>query len=115
MVHEFGGVAVGLGWILNCFVGYGLWEVGKYQCFCRFELEGVSIYEVLPALDLAQSVHAGVSIGVRRVVRFGISGVPLVGLGTRLGWGADGGFLRNLHLNEFTLVHVYTLIVYLRG
>ena len=25
--------------------------------FCRFELENVSSYEILPALDLTQSVH----------------------------------------------------------
>ena len=65
MVLEFGKVAVGLRWILDCFVGYALWEIGKCQYFCRFELENVSIGEVLPALDLAQSVHAEVSVGVR--------------------------------------------------
>jgi hypothetical protein len=26
--------------------------------FCRFELENMSIYEILPALGLTQSVHA---------------------------------------------------------
>ena len=31
--------------------------------FCRFELENMSIYEFLPALDLTQSVHAKISIG----------------------------------------------------
>ena len=46
-------------------------------------------------LDLTQSVHAGVSIGMRRVVKLGISRVSLMGLGARLGWGADGEFLRN--------------------
>ena len=66
--------------------------MGKYQWFCRFELENVSIYEVLPVLDLTQSVHAKVSIGVHRVVEFKVSRVPLMGLGTRLGWGTDGGF-----------------------
>ena len=96
-------MAVGLGWILDCFVGCTLWKVGRCQCFCRFELENVSICGVLPALGLTQSVHAGVSIGVHRVVKLKVSGVPLVGLGARLGWGTDGGFLRNPNLNEITL------------
>ena len=28
------------------------------QYFCRFELENMSIYEILPALGLKQSTHA---------------------------------------------------------
>jgi hypothetical protein len=30
----------------------------KISIFCRFELENMSKYETLPALDLTQSVHA---------------------------------------------------------
>ena len=36
---------------------------------CRFELENMSIYEILPVLDLTQSVHAKISIGMHRVVK----------------------------------------------
>jgi hypothetical protein len=57
----------------------------EYQYFCRFELEDMSIYEILPALDLTQSVHAKISIGMHRVVKFKISRIPLIGLETRLG------------------------------
>ena len=38
--------------------------------FCRFELENMFIYEILPALDLTQSVHAKISIGMHRGVKF---------------------------------------------
>jgi hypothetical protein len=41
--------------------------------------------EILPALDLTQSVHAKISIGMHRVVKFKISRIPLIGLETRLG------------------------------
>ena len=58
--------------------------VRKYQYFCRFEQENMSIYEILPALDLTQSVHAKISIGMHRVVKFKISRIPLIGLETRL-------------------------------
>jgi hypothetical protein len=51
----------------------------------RFELENMSIYEILPALDLTQSVHAKISIGMHWVVKFKISIIPLIGLETRLG------------------------------
>jgi hypothetical protein len=57
----------------------------KYQYFCRFELENMSIYEILPALDLTQSVHAKISIVMHRGVKFKISRIPLIGLETRLG------------------------------
>jgi hypothetical protein len=40
----------------------------------------MSIYEILPALDLTQSVHAKISIGMHRVVKFKISRIPLIGL-----------------------------------
>ena len=40
--------------------------VRKYQYFCRFELENMSIDVILPALDLTQSVHAKISIGMHR-------------------------------------------------
>ena len=45
----------------------------------------LSIYEILPALDLTQSVHAKISIGMHRGVKFKISRIPLIGLETRLG------------------------------
>jgi hypothetical protein len=67
---------------------YLLWAVDwvrKYQYFCRFELENMSIYEILPVLDLTQSVHAKISIGMHRGVKFKISRIPLIGLETRLG------------------------------
>ena len=34
-----------------------LYTVRDCHYFCRFELENVSSYEILPALDLTQSVH----------------------------------------------------------
>jgi hypothetical protein len=55
----------------------------EISIFCRFELENMSIYEILP--DLTQSVHAKISIGMHRVVKFKISRIPLIGLVTRLG------------------------------
>ena len=58
------------------------------------------IYEILPALDLAQYVHAKISIGMHRGVKFKISRIPLIGLETRLGWRTDRQFLRNPNLNE---------------
>ena len=63
----------------------------------------MSIYEVLSALGLTQSVHAKVSIGMHWGIKFGISRVPLMGLETRLGWRTDGGFLRNPSLNEINV------------
>jgi hypothetical protein len=45
----------------------------------------MSIYEILPALDLTQSVHAKISIGMHRRVKFKISRIPLIELETRLG------------------------------
>jgi hypothetical protein len=39
----------------------------------------MSIYEILPALDLTQSVHAKISIGMHWVVKFKISRIPLIG------------------------------------
>ena len=58
------------------------------------------IYEILPALDLTQSVHAKISIGMQRLVKYKISRIPLIGLETRLGWRTDRKFLRNPNLNE---------------
>jgi len=46
----------------------------------------MSVYESLPAIDLTQSVHAKISIGMHRGVKFKISRIPLIGLETRLGW-----------------------------
>ena len=100
VVHEFSKMAVSLKWILDYFVGYTLLKVRKYQYFRRFELENMSIYEILPALDLTQSVHAKISIGMHRVVKLKISRIPLIGLETRLGWRTDRKFLRNPNLNE---------------
>jgi hypothetical protein len=60
----------------------------------------MSIYEILPALDLTQSVHAKISIGMHRGVKFKISRIPLIGLETRLGWRTDSKFLQNPNLNE---------------
>jgi hypothetical protein len=60
----------------------------------------MSIYEILPALDLTQSVHTKISIGMHRGVKFKISRIPLIGLETRLGWRTDRKFLRNPNLNE---------------
>jgi hypothetical protein len=71
----------------------------------------MSIYEILPALDLTQSVHAKISIGMHRVVKFKISRIPLIGLETRLRWRTDRKFLRNLNLNE---INVFVLHVFWR-
>jgi hypothetical protein len=60
----------------------------------------MSIYEILPALVLRQSVHAKISIGMHRGVKLKISRIPLIGLETRLGWRTDRKFLRNPNLNE---------------
>ena len=60
-------------------------EISIFLQICRFELENMSIYEILPALDLTQSVHAKISIGMHRGVKFEISRIPLIGLETRLG------------------------------
>ena len=64
----------------------------------------MSIYEILPALDLTQSVHAKISIGMHWGVKFKISRIPLIGLETRLGWRTDRKFLRNPNLNEIILL-----------
>jgi len=42
----------------------------KYQYLCRFELENMSIYEILPALVLTQSAHAKISIDMHRGSNF---------------------------------------------
>ena len=67
----------------------------KYWYFLTF-------YSVYP-------VHAKVSIGVHRVVKFKISRIPLIGLETRLGWRTDRKFLRNPNLNEISIVPVLWL------
>jgi hypothetical protein len=94
----------------------------------------MSIYEILPVLlllllvysyqstgwslvfwysllDLTQSVHAKISIGMHRVVKFKISRIPLIGLETRLGWRTDRKFLQNPNLNEINIDSIFTLIV----
>ena len=58
----------------------------------------MSIYEILPAIDLTQSTHAKISIGMHRGVKFKISRIPLIGLETRLGWRTDRKFLWNSNL-----------------
>jgi hypothetical protein len=45
----------------------------------------MSIYEILPALEMTQSFHAKISIGMHLGVKFKISRIPLIGLETRLG------------------------------
>ena len=40
--------------------------VRKYQYFYRFELKNVSTYHSLSALDVSQSVHAKIYIGMHR-------------------------------------------------
>jgi hypothetical protein len=60
--------------------------VRDYQYFCGFELENMSIYEILPALDLTQSIHYEICIGMHKGVKFLISRRPLIGLVMRLGW-----------------------------
>ena len=45
---------------------YLIKTVRDFHCFCRFELENMPIFEFLPALDLTQSVHAKISIGMPR-------------------------------------------------
>jgi len=62
----------------------------------------MSIYEILPTLDLTQSVNAKISIRMHWVVKSKISRIPLIGLETRLGWRTDRKFLRNSNLNEIT-------------
>jgi hypothetical protein len=42
----------------------------EISIFFRFELENMSIYEILPALDLTQSDHAEISIGMHRGSNF---------------------------------------------
>jgi hypothetical protein len=75
------------------------------------------IYEILPALDLTQSVHAKISIGMHRLVKFKISRIPLIGLETRLGWRTDRTFLRNPNLNEIivTLLEITDRILDISG
>jgi hypothetical protein len=70
VVHEFTKMADSLKWMLDYFIWWTLKKVRKYQYFCRFELENMSIYEILPAFDLTQSVHAKISIGMHRWVKF---------------------------------------------
>ena len=41
-----------------------------HHYFCRFELENMSIYEILPALDLTQSVHDKICIRMHRGSNF---------------------------------------------
>jgi ABC-type xylose transport system permease subunit len=50
-----------------------------------------------------KSVHAKISIGMHREVKFKISRIPLIGLETRLGWRTDRKFLRNPNLNEISV------------
>jgi hypothetical protein len=70
------------------------------------------IYEILPALDLTQSVHAIIFIGMHWGVKFKISRIPLIGLETRLGWRTDRKFLRNPNLNEITFSQEVVLVTF---
>ena len=83
----------------------------KYQYFCRFDVENMSIYEILPAPDLTQSVHAKISIGMHRGVKFKISRIPLIGLETRLGigWRTDRKSIRQCGLSSEEQV-IYELL-----
>jgi hypothetical protein len=62
----------------------------------------MSNYEILPPLDMTQSVHTNISIGMHRGVKCKISRIPLIGLVTRLGWRYRQKFIRNPNLNEIT-------------
>ena len=77
-----------------------------------FELENMSIYEILPALDLTHSVHAKISTGMHQVVKLKISRIPLIGLETRLGWRTDRKFLRNPNLNEIRKGDTFSIYTY---
>jgi hypothetical protein len=67
----------------------------------------MSIYEILPALDLTQSIYAKISIGMHLGFKFQISRIPLIGLVTRLGWRYRQKFLRNPNLNKIKQKLVY--------
>jgi hypothetical protein len=60
VVHEFTKMADSL-WMLDYFIWWTLKKVRKYQYFCRFELENMSIYEILPAFVMSKlfSNHMG--------------------------------------------------------
>jgi hypothetical protein len=58
-------------WMLDYFIDAVKFKGKEISIFfCRFELENMSIYEILLALDLTQSVHAKISIGMHRGVKF---------------------------------------------
>jgi hypothetical protein len=63
----------------------------------------MSIYEILPVLDLTQSVHAKISIGMHRVVKLKISRIPLIGLETRLGWYIYKFYLKSEYKNKICI------------
>jgi hypothetical protein len=44
--------------------------VVDYHYFCRFELEDMSIYEILSAVDLTQFVHDEIRFGMHRGSNF---------------------------------------------
>jgi hypothetical protein len=50
--------------------------VRDYHYFCRFELENMSIYEILPAFDLTQFVHAKISFGMHQGSNFNFPEYP---------------------------------------
>ena len=52
-------------WIDGSLATYKYKTVRDYHYFCRFKLEYMSIYEILPALDLTQSAHAKIYIGMQ--------------------------------------------------
>jgi len=45
---------------------YLLKTLRDFHYFCRFKLENMPIFEILPALDLTQSVHDKICIGMYR-------------------------------------------------
>ena len=64
---------------------YLIKTVRDFHCFCRFELENMPIFEFLPALDLTQSVHDKICIGMHRGSNLKLFRIPLMRLVTRLG------------------------------
>ena len=70
----------------------------------------MSIYEILPALDLTQSVHAKISIGMHRGVKFKISRIPLIGLETRLGKEFSTSCSLQTHIRTHTGINLLNVI-----
>jgi hypothetical protein len=56
----------------------------------------IRILSTMQILDLTQSVHAKISIGMHQGVKILISRIPLIGLETRLGWKYKQKFLNEI-------------------